>query len=851
MAERWVTSVCDRCYIGCGIKVHVVDEVAVGIEGDPDNPLNRGRMCAKGKAGLMSHYSPYRIKTPLKRTNPEKGFGVDPKWQEISWDEAIGTLVERLRPLLDEPDKLYVYAWGYACELESFATAFGTPYMQNAGGHKCGKAIHVIEHMSSAGFHQQVDLHYCNYALYVGTQGAIASRASFVHIAQDLADARARGMKLVVVDPVGGYAAAKADEWVPIRPGTDAAFGLALIDVLLNEQGIYDAAFLKKGSNGSYLIGDDGRYLRDSASGKPMIFDPVDGVAKTYDDPTIKDWALEGTYEVRGGQGTPSFALLKKHVAKYTPELASKITTVPAQTIRRIAQEFGRAVQIGSTITLEGKQYPYRPAALDWARGPQGHLHGFHQSWALKLVNILMGNVNMPGGILSTDAMGKNPFEWGPEGGLDGMLTHAGVGGLSRRQLASAFPGRQPTRPERMHIIELFPLSPSTNVLYPVVGVEPEKFGLKRKFEVMIHNPSNVALSAYADLHVAEKFFKSIPFAAGYAFELNETHEAFDDIVFPMPTYLERQDAGWRNFEGVFDVLAYVGQDDWYYQIRPKILEPENGIMHPTELATELAERLGIRREFNVARNKMLRFKEPYMLEPGRRYTLDEVHDNLIRSLFGPDTGLKWAREHGVVRYHRGAEEAYPGPYMAEGGMRLPVYLEHFPERGQQLKEVIDGMGLEWDYSDYKSLPEWLPCDAYDARGKDGFDFIAVHYKLAFIYGAHGNENPWINEICERTPYTYAVMINEDVARGKGIRDGDEVWLETPVRKVKATAKLTQCVHPEVVGIAGHFGHWAKGMPISYGKGVAFNPLLPHDLDHIDKLSSALDDCVLVRITRA
>ena len=852
MSERWVSTVCDRCYVGCGIKVHVVDDVVVGVEGDPNNPNNRGRMCAKGKAGVMSHYNPYRVKVPLKRTNPQKGIGVDPGWQEISYEEAISTIVDKLRNIQDEPEKLYAYCWGYDCDLQAFGLAFGTPHVQFAAAHECGKSVHVIEHMAAGGFHQQVDLHYCNYAIYVGTQGATASRASFTHIARDLADARARGMRLVVVDPIGAYGAAKADEWIPIRPGTDAAFALSLINILVNELGIYDAEFLKKGTNGSYLIGEDGRYIRDEATGKPLVYDPMAKAAKAYDDPTIEDYALEGTFSAQGKLGTPSFELLKKHVAKYTPEFASKITSVPAPTIARIAREFGKAVQIGSTIVLDGKQFPYRPAALDWARGPQGHKHGFHQSWALKLVNILMGNVNVPGGILSTGAMGKNPYYWGPEGGIDGMLTHAGLGGFIQMQLPSSFPGRTPAKPRRMDILELFPLAPHGTDLFPLVGSEPDKFGLDYRIEVLFHSQSNLMLSAYADLELADKFLKSIPFAVGYAFELNETHEAFDDIVLPVPSYLERQDPGWSlTFEGVYGLLAPVGQDDWYYQIRQKVVEPPNGMMHPVEVTVEIADRLGMLRDLNKVRNQILRFKEPYLLEPDKKHSLDEIHDLLLKSMFGPEHGLAWVKEQGVVRYQRDAEESYPGPFMVANQMRLPIYLEHFPHKGEEVKEVIQKMGMEWDYSDYKALPEWMPCNAFEVRGKDGYDFVAVHYKLAFIYGAHGNENPWINEICERTPYTYPVLINEDVAKSKGISDGDEIWIETPVRKTKALAKLTQCIHPEVVGIAGHFGHWAKGMPISFGKGVAYNPLLPNGFDYIDKITTALDNCALVRVSKA
>ena len=92
-----------------------------------------------------------------------------------------------------------------------------------------------MEFFSGGGFHQQPDLHYAKFCMLVGTQFGIATRGSYNHHALDMAEARARGMKLVVVDPVGGYAASKANEWIPIRPGTDAALALSMLHVLLNE----------------------------------------------------------------------------------------------------------------------------------------------------------------------------------------------------------------------------------------------------------------------------------------------------------------------------------------------------------------------------------------------------------------------------------------------------------------------------------------------------------------------------------------------------------------------------------------------------------------------------------------
>ena len=851
MADKWVSTACDRCYSGCGVSAHVVDGVVVSVEGDPNNPLNRGKMCAKGKAGVMALYNPNRVKTPLKRTNPEKGVGVDPMWQEISYEEAISTIADRLDRIKDDPRKLYIYCWGYDCGLPSLGMAFGTPNEHYAGAHECGKAVHPIEHMAAGGFHQQADFHYCNYALYAGTQGAVATKSCFTHFAKDLADARARGMKLVVVDPIGGYAASKADEWVPIRPGTDAAFALAFMNVLLNETGIYDVKFLKKGTNGPYLVADDGSFIRETSSNKPMIFDSVDQIAKPYDDPSIVDRALEGSCLVGDVQATPSFELLKKHVAKHSPEWGEQITTIPAATIRRIAREFGEAAQIGSTISIEGQDLPFRPAALDWARGPQGHKHGFHHSWSLKLINILVGNINVPGGMLSTGAAGKHPYEWGPRGGLDGMLTHAGWPGFTGVEVPSSFPGRAPSRPERMDIRELFPVCGHATTLFPIVGADPEKYGLDYKIEVALHNPSNLLMTTATDMKVAEKFYGSIPFVAGYSVELSENNQALDDIVLPIPNALEREDAGREpSFDGNYSILSPVGQDDWYYQMRQEVVAPPPGVRHPFQMTMDIAERAGILADLYKCMNLTMKFTETQKLDTGRKYTLYEVHDRIIKSMFGDDKDREWAKKHGVVRYHRDVEEAYPGSFIAANNMRLPIYLEHFPRRGEELKKVIQDMGLEWDYSDYSSLPQWMPCNAYEERKKGEFDLVSVHYKVAFSYGHYGNENPWINEICERTPYTYSVLINGDVANKKGIKDGDAIWLESPVTKVKAVAKTTQCIHPEVVGIAGHFGHWATGMPISRGKGVSYNGLLAHDLNNMDKISTALDNCAPIRISK-
>ena len=123
------------------------------------------------------------------------------------------------------------------------------------------------------------------------------------------------------------------------------------------------------------------------------------------------------------------------------------------------------------TITIDGVELPYRPACVDWAKGTQGHKHGFHQCWPLKLLNIVVGAVNVPGGILSTMAAGEKPHHWGPKGGTDGMLEDGGH--IMPLPHPKAFPGRQPTKPVRMDIGELFPLASHFHPLLPITDEDP------------------------------------------------------------------------------------------------------------------------------------------------------------------------------------------------------------------------------------------------------------------------------------------------------------------------------------------------------------------------------------------
>jgi molybdopterin-containing oxidoreductase family molybdopterin binding subunit len=215
------------CYATCSILAHRVDGVVVKVEGNSESVVGKGRLCGKGVSGIMSHYDPNRLTVPLRRTNPKKGLNEDPRWKEITWEEAldeIATVLKRIRA--EDPRKLVIQrtttVQASRTPLQTFGAAFGTPNISVSGGAlHCGNGAHLVSGMMHASWSAVPDFEYCNYTIFFGaSKGHGAGHASCSNMGL-AAEARVRGMKMVVVDPMCNFAAAKATEWVPLRVGTD------------------------------------------------------------------------------------------------------------------------------------------------------------------------------------------------------------------------------------------------------------------------------------------------------------------------------------------------------------------------------------------------------------------------------------------------------------------------------------------------------------------------------------------------------------------------------------------------------------------------------------------------------
>ncbi|MBI4483896.1 MAG: molybdopterin-dependent oxidoreductase [Acidobacteria bacterium] len=839
--DTWFVSTCDMCYNACTIRVHRVNGIATKIEGIPEVGPNYGKICAKGNAALLNAYNPNRIAHPLRRTNPGKGQELDPGWKEISWEEALTEVAERLKKIREEdPRKLVVASFDtYSfLPLRAFVSAFGTPnFTAGPAGYFCGNGVHPVAYTVTGSNDVHPDAAYCRYLIQFGSSIGFVANSNAMGMTLEVANARMRGMKMVCIDPMLSNTAAQADEWIPIRPGTDAAMALGMMNVLINELGIFDGDYLRRYTNGPYLVQESGHYVRDPGTGKPLVWDEH-GEAVPYDGTETP--ALEGSHPVQGGTAKTGFQLWKESLTRWTPERVSEITTIPAATVRRIAREFGAAAQIGSEILIEGEKLPLRPAAATWYRGVGAHKHGLLNGLSIAFLNVMVGAVDVPGGLLNANSAG--PFG-APKEGPDGIL----VVGNRYSHMRPPYPLRKAMPPQTLELVELFPVSVYARAMLWLGILEPEKYHLPYTPEMLIQCRTNLVANT-ADPEIMAAALRKIPFMVSIADHHNET-TVFADIVLPDTHSLERLAPMARNPFMQFQPIPLGVGHAWNFGFQQPILQPYGSSRHWLEVLWELAHRMGMQRELYAAFNATAHLSAPHQLDVNGSYTWEDLCDVWAKGWCGPDHGLDYFKQHGYYEFsRRTARETYPRAFHRG---RIPIYLEHFLQAGEDVGKVTQEMGLDWDTSDYVPLVEWRPCPSFPS-GPTEYDLFAVNHKLTFATFTFTAENNWLNEMAERDGKVYNVGINPETARRKGIRDGEPIWIESSsgVRTV-GIARLTEGIHPEAIGIPGVLGRKLTANPRARGQGVHFNSLIRYSLDQLDMLSAALDACVKVKISPA
>ena len=400
---------CYMCACRCGINVHMKDGKVAYIEGNRDHPVNKGVLCAKGSAGIMQHNAPARLRAPLRRTGP-RGSG---EFEEITWEEALQTATDWLKPLRETaPEKLAFFTG--RDQSQSFtgywAQQFGTPNFAAHGGFcSVNMAAAGIYTMGGAFWEfGQPDWEHARLFLLFG----VAEDHDSNPIKMGLARLKARGARVIGVNPIRSGYNAIADDWVGITPGTDGLFILSLIHVLMGA-GKIDLDYLARYTNAPVLVNcdpaspDHGLFLRD-AEGRELVIDRVTGRPTPFDAPGVRP-DLSATHDAGGVTHRPVMHLMAERYLdpQYAPEqVADRCGLKPAK-IRAVAAEIAR-VAFDEAFTIEREWTDFRgethqtmqgrPVSFHAMRGISAHSNGFQTARALHVLQILLGSVEAPGG---------------------------------------------------------------------------------------------------------------------------------------------------------------------------------------------------------------------------------------------------------------------------------------------------------------------------------------------------------------------------------------------------------------------------------------------------------------------
>jgi len=317
--EKTVPSHCYGCGALCGNVAKLKDGILMGVSGLQGDPKGGGRLCPKGAAAPKHVYSPYRLKSPLVKENG--------RFRKATWDEALDKVVEGIKSI--EQGKLgYMRGNDWANSIhEALFDHLGCPKTTHRP--MCDNANRMANEKNLNDKRPWINYQEADYSIHFG-MNELASSYSQRKTAQ-LRAAVKRGMKLVVFDPRRSETAAMATEWIPVKPSTDAAVAMGMCYVIIQKE-LYDKDFVANWTHGFEAF-------------KKRVMGEEDGTART-------------------------------------PEWASKISGVPADTIERIAVEFALAKNKG---------------CISWTGLAQTH-NGMYGTAAIQALNGLCGTFDAPGG---------------------------------------------------------------------------------------------------------------------------------------------------------------------------------------------------------------------------------------------------------------------------------------------------------------------------------------------------------------------------------------------------------------------------------------------------------------------
>ncbi len=876
---------CYMCACRCGIKVTVEDNKVRFIQGNPNHPINKGVLCAKGNSGIMKQYSPAKLSKPLlRKPGTERGAG---EFEEISWDQALDMLEKRLRHIRATDPKKLAYFTGrdqMQALTGMWASQFGTINWAAHGGfcsvNMAAGGLYTMGHA----FWEFGDPDWDNTKYFM--MWGVAEDHSSNPIKLGLKKLKERGAKFVAVNPVRTGYQAIADEWVAIRPGTDAVLALSMVHVLLKNQ-LVDDEFLIRYTNSPQLVVNtpgqkgDGLFYRGE-SGEPQVWDLVKEEFVDANLPDINP-ALFGEFTMPDGTPvrTAMNIMLEKYLDdQYAPENAAKECGVKAEDIERMALEMAH-VAFKETITIDvewtdwagRKQDKFigRPVSMHAMRGISAHSNGFQTCRAIHLLQVLLGTIDCPGGHLA-----KPPFP-----------KHVPPGIKPAKDMAPNTPLKSPplgfpTCPEDLVINEDgspkridkayswdAPIS-CHGLMHMVISnaVKGDPYEIDTLMLFMANMAWNSSMNTAQTIDMLcekkEDGEYKIPFiVCSDAF--NSEMVAFSDLVLPDTTYLERYDTISMLDRPISEPHAACDS------VRIPVIQPDRDVMSWQEVMVEMAGRLGFpafstpegERKYEGYKDFIVNFEK----EPGIGFLAGYRGKDGDKSLRGEPNPRQWeayAENEGFFEMHLEPNQRYMrhanldyltlAKEAAWVGSTKQIVIELYSEKLQTFRlagqGLYDGpMPTEEHHKErlvkyFDPLPFYYMPLEEQRIDRDEYPFHAVNQRPMFMYHSWDSQNAWLRQIMSQN----YLFMNRVAAEKQGIEDLSWVWVESHNGKIRVQVKLMEGTNEQTVwtwnAIAKRGGAWglsddANEATDGFLMNHLISELLPQKGDKVDRVTNS------------
>jgi anaerobic selenocysteine-containing dehydrogenase len=781
---EWKAATCQGCTSWCSKQVYVVDGRAVKVRGNPNSKVNGAASCPRVHMGLQQVYDPDRLKTPMKRTNPRKGRQEDPKFVPISWDEALNTIADKIMELRknNETHKYMLmrgrYSYMRDVLYDRMTKIIGSP---NNISHSaiCAEAEKFGPYFTEGYWgYRQYDVRNARCITVWGADPLAANRqvSYYSSVWGEVID-RAH---IAAVEPRLSATAAKADEWLPLKPGTDGALAVALAHLLLTE-GLWYKDFV-----GDFEDGENrfvaGQYVDEGS------FEEI------HTHGIVKWWNLE--------------------LRDKTPEWAAKITGLPAEQIREHAHEMGRAA----------------PHSISWlGGGPCMQVRGGYAAMAVHALNGILGAVDNVGGTLKSNKEYTTKFPK-PDDYMDDIAKkgkkHKKIDHRGRLEFPSLNKGKSGGGVVTNNAADGI-LNADPNEIKVAIGYmnnfafscpQPERWERAlAKIPFLVHITTHASeFSWFSDIllpdthHMFEKWGYVKAIGNGYRHVT-----LLQPVIEPVWDYkIDETEIPWL----IGEKLAEKGFDNLLRHCKA-YKDPETGKAPTNE------------KEFALY---ALKHATQNLWDPAKHKGGDKFNgwEDFLKAGVWNSNPYPYRKRWSKMKTKTKKFEFY--------SETLKAALEKHAEKHNT---TVDNVLKVCNYQargEMAFIPHYE--EPYIAGDEKEYPFIHVDYKSRLNREGRSANCTWYHDFKDVDPgdrvWEDVAKINPRDAKGLGIKDGDTVKLTSPTGSLTCTAKLWEGVRPGTIAKCYGQGHWAYGRVASkeFGRvprGGNNNDLIPAQYDRL------------------